>query len=71
MPLSSEPLSMEPSPIRLAGVVREEDWGCSSFRSREGMDRRIGVLGVSLGGYLAVALGMEDRRMPGGAFVLV
>ena len=45
--------------------------GGSSFRSREGMDRRIGVLGVSLGGCLAVALGMGDRRMPGGAFVLV
>jgi carboxymethylenebutenolidase len=31
---------------------------------RPGVDaRRIGVLGVSLGGYLAVALGIEDRRM--------
>ena len=30
---------------------------------RPGIDaRRIGVLGVSLGGYLAVALGIEDRR---------
>ena len=32
--------------------------------ARPGIDaRRIGVLGVSLGGYLAVALGIEDRRM--------
>jgi carboxymethylenebutenolidase len=32
--------------------------------TRPGIDaRRIGVLGVSLGGYLAVALGIEDRRV--------
>jgi carboxymethylenebutenolidase len=32
--------------------------------ARPGVDaRRIGVLGISLGGYLAVALGIEDRRV--------
>jgi carboxymethylenebutenolidase len=36
----------------------------SYIAERPGVDaRRIGVLGVSLGGYLAVALGIEDRRM--------
>ncbi len=38
--------------------------GVSYIAERPGIDpRRIGVLGVSLGGYLAVALGIDDRRV--------
>jgi carboxymethylenebutenolidase len=43
------------------GAIRD---AVGYIAERPGIDaRRIGVLGVSLGGYLAVALGIEDRRM--------
>jgi carboxymethylenebutenolidase len=43
------------------GAVRD---AVSYVAERPGIDaRRIGVLGVSLGGYLAMALGVEDRRV--------
>jgi carboxymethylenebutenolidase len=43
------------------GAVRD---AVSYVAERPGIDaRRIGVLGVSLGGYLAMAMGVEDRRI--------
>jgi dienelactone hydrolase len=43
------------------GAVRD---AVSYVAERPGIDaRRIGVLGVSLGGYLAMAAGVEDRRV--------
>jgi carboxymethylenebutenolidase len=43
------------------GAIRD---AVGYIAARPGIDaRRIGVLGVSLGGYLAVALGIEDRRI--------
>ena len=47
--------------VEWLGAIKD---AVSYMAARPGVDaQRIGVLGVSLGGYLAVALGIEDKRV--------